>query len=192
MARHLGTEHTELYVTAEEAQAVIPHLPELYDEPFADSSQIPTHLLARMAREHVTVSLSGDGGDELFGGYKRYIWGSRIWDHVKLLPITPRSAAARTVIGVSPQHWDRLEKLMRPFLPCQLRTRNLGDRLHKFAAIFDAPSSDRLYRRLLSPVQDSASVAIGASESITWADRQLDEVNRSDFTERMMFHDLVG
>jgi asparagine synthase (glutamine-hydrolysing) len=192
VARHLGTDHTELYVTAEEARAVIPRLPELYDEPFADSSQIPTHLVARMARQHVTVALSGDGGDELFGGYKRYVWGREIWHLIGLLPVSLRSAAARVLAHVSPQRWDSLLCAMGPLLPRRMRVNQPGDRLHKFAALLDAASSDALYRRLLSQQQNPAAVVIGGSEPITWADGQLHEANRSDFTERMMFHDFVG
>ena len=92
VAHHLGTEHTKLRVTDADARDVIPHLPDLYDEPFADSSQIPTHLVCRAARQHVTVALSGDGGDELFGGYNRYFWGPKVWDRFALLPHPLRQA----------------------------------------------------------------------------------------------------
>ena len=192
VALHLGTDHTELYVTPEQAQAVIPKLPALYDEPFADSSQIPTHLVAQLARQHVTVALSGDGGDELFGGYNRYLWAREIWRRIGILPVGMRRAAAQAVTGLSPQRWDALARLMSPLLPRRLRISQFGDRLHKLASILDAASPDALYRRLLSQQQNPAEVVIGGSESPTWADQQLVAANLEDFTERMMCHDLMA
>ena len=192
VAQHLGTNHTELYVTPEEAQAVIPKLPDLYDEPFADSSQIPTHLVAQLARQHVTVALSGDGGDEMFGGYNRYVWGREIWRRIGILPVGVRRAAAQAVTGLSPQRWDALAQWMSPLLPRRLRISQFGDRLHKLASILDAASPDALYRRLLSQQQNPGAVVIGGLESPTWADRQLQVANLEDFTDRMMCHDLTA
>ncbi|MCK9283053.1 MAG: asparagine synthase (glutamine-hydrolyzing) [Rhodocyclaceae bacterium] len=192
VARHLGTDHTELYVTPEEALAVISRLPVLYDEPFADSSQIPTYLVAQLARKHVTVVLSGDGGDELFGGYNRYVWGHTVWRRIGFLPVGMRHVAARVALSLSPQRWDSLAQAAYPVLPSRLRMLQPGDRVHKLASILDAQTPDALYRRLLSQQQDPCAVVVGGSEFPTWADRQLLAANLEDFTERMMCHDFLA
>lgn len=192
VAAHLGTNHTEFYVSPEDAQAVIPRLAEMYDEPFGDSSQIPTHLVAAMARRHVTVCLSGDGGDELFGGYNRYFWGRAIWRRIGPLPRGLRAAAGRAVSAVSPRAWDRIGRA----LPSRLRQATLGDRLHKLAGVIDVASTDELYRRLVSQHREPRSIVIDGDEAPIWADAEATDFARSvrggDFTERMMFHDLVG
>ncbi len=192
VAAHLGTDHTELYVAPSDALAVIPRLSEMYDEPFGDSSQIPTHLVAAMARRHVTVCLSGDAGDELFGGYNRYFWGRSIWQNIKSLPRGIRSLAGRAITSFPPSAWDRLGRS----LPSGLRQPTLGDRLHKLASVIDVADADELYRRLISQHRDPGSIVIGGSEVPTWADveakRFADSPRGADFTERMMFHDLVG
>ena len=94
IAHHLGTEHTEIYISDKDARAVVPKLPFMFGEPFADSSQIPTYLVSRMTRDHVTVSLSGDGGDELFCGYNSYASVSRVWNKIKKIPYPLRRAAS--------------------------------------------------------------------------------------------------
>ncbi|MDP2382651.1 MAG: asparagine synthase (glutamine-hydrolyzing) [Nitrospirota bacterium] len=188
VAAHLGTDHTELYLSATEALDVIPRLPEIYDEPFGDSSQIPTHLVAALARKHVTVALSGDGGDELFGGYNRYFWGRSIWNRIGPVPQGMRSGASRLMTTLSPVAWDRVGKL----LPRGLRQPTLGDRIHKLASVMDVDGPDELYRRLVSLHREPGSLIVGANESPIWADAEAAAFTRGDFTERMMFHDLVG
>jgi len=191
VARHLGTEHTEIRVSPADAMAVIPQLPHMYDEPFGDSSQIPTHLVCALARRHVTVSLSGDGGDELFGGYNRYFWGRAIWERIGGLPRPLRAAAGAVVSAVSPDAWDRLGGM----LPRRLRQPTLGDRLHKLASVLDVRDPDELYLRLIAQYREAASLVPGAAEPPGWADAEAARFGRSprarDYTERMMFHDLV-
>ena len=108
VARHLQTDHTELCVTPQQAMEVIPRLPQMYDEPFADSSQIPTFLVSRLARQHVTVSLSGDGGDEMFGGYNRHTWGGPLWSKLRVVPLPARKLGASSIMALSPASWDSL------------------------------------------------------------------------------------
>ena len=188
VAAHLGTDHTEVYLSAEEALGVIPRLPEIYDEPFGDSSQIPTHLVATLARKHVTVALSGDGGDELFGGYNRYFWGRSIWHRIAPVPQGVRHGVGRMMTALSPAAWDCIGKL----LPRRLRQPTLGDRIHKLASVIDVDGPDELYRRLVSQHREPGSLIVGDDETPIWADAEAAAFGRSDFTERMMFHDLVG
>lgn len=188
VAAHLGTDHTELYLSTEEALSVIPRLPEMYDEPFGDSSQIPTHLVAVLARKHVTVALSGDGGDELFGGYNRYFWGRSIWNRIGQAPQGVRHGVGRMMMVLSPAAWDRIGTL----LPRRLWRPTLGDRIHKLAGVIDVDGPDELYRRLVSQHREPGSLIVGADEMPIWADMEAAAFARSDFTERMMFHDLVG
>jgi asparagine synthase (glutamine-hydrolysing) len=191
VARHLGTEHTELYVTPEEAMQVIPRLPEIYDEPFADSSQIPTYLVAQLARRNVTVSLSGDGGDELFGGYTRYVLGSRIWRAVKPLPKAVRSGLGRAILALSPGHWNALLRRLAPVLPESLHFSELGEKARKLAGVLHMDSPDLMYRSLVSHWHDPAAVVIGASEPVTRLTGGDCPEALSDLNERMMWLDAV-
>jgi asparagine synthase (glutamine-hydrolysing) len=189
VATHLGTLHTELYVTPDEAQAVISILPLLYDEPFADSSQIPTFLVSKLARSEVTVVLSGDGGDELFGGYNRYVWAETIWRTLSAFPLRARSALA-TLLGLArPSIIDHLSELLEPALPRRLRQRIPGDKIHKLSEVMSARDPDDLYLRLASTWKDPSAI-VGTDEPRH--ELLLDQPsNFSDFTERMMYCDTV-
>jgi asparagine synthase (glutamine-hydrolysing) len=159
VAKHLGTDHTELFVTAAEAQEVITQLPRMYDEPFADSSQIPTHLVCRTAREHVTVALSGDAGDELFGGYNRYFWGPRIWAKLAWLPYPVRKALGAAISSVPVVGWDALSTPVNTLLSGGRGIVNAGDKAHKLAVrLRGVRNLDDLYMSLVSEWQDPAQV----------------------------------
>ena len=191
VARHLGTDHTELYVTPEEAMSVIPKLPTLYDEPFSDSSQIPTYLVSELARRHVTVSLSGDGGDELFAGYNRYFWGRSIWHKIGWVPPALRGAAAGALTAVSPQGWDRIFKRLGPVLPGKVRQRMPGDRLHKLAGVLSVKSPEAMYMSLVSLWQRPDFIVVGGSEPPTTLTDPGRWAELPDFTQRMMYLDTV-
>lgn len=150
IAEHLGTEHTELYVTPQEAMNVIPLLPRMYDEPFADSSQVPTYLVSRLARNQVTVSLSGDGGDELFGGYERYFRMSSIWNWMRWTPKQVRRMAARLIQSVPPSKIDGLYGCFKPVLPSARGLSSVGDKAHKLARMLDSKDPQEIYLQALS------------------------------------------
>jgi len=190
VAAHLGTEHTELYVTPEDALAVIPELPRVYDEPFSDSSQIPTLLLSRLTRRSVTVSLSGDGGDELFGGYNRYTWCNQIWRRVGVLPVPLRRALARSMTTPGPAAWDRLAALVRPLLPASLRHASVGDKVHKLAGMLAQSGPQGVYRALVSHWNGAALVP-GATELPTPIDGAEGAPPIGDLTAWMMFVDTL-
>ena len=190
VAKHLGTDHTELYVSAAEAMAAIPRLCEIYDEPFADSSQIPTFLVSRMTRQHVTVALSGDGGDELFGGYNRYFWGRDIWRSIGWMPMSARVAIARGLTAVAPRVWDKILTAVSPVLPSRLQASLPADKLQKLAAILACSSPEEMYTRLIS--QGEPGVVSGASEPPTALTDRAQWADLADFTQRMMFLDLVS
>ena len=163
VARHLGTEHTELYISAADAEAIIPELPRIYDEPFADSSQIPTTLVSRMTRQHVTVSLSGDGGDELFAGYPRYGITAALWRRISGLPMGLRSAAAAALRCASAQAWDRVFTL----LPEARRQSINGRRVHRLAQLMVSRSLSEMYVRLMSQWQPEEGLVLGIRGTVT-------------------------
>ena len=186
VAAHLETAHTELYITPEEALAVVPQLPQIYDEPFADSSQIPTFLVSRLAREQVTVSLSGDAGDELFGGYNRYRWGETIRRGAGWLPQAGRHALSDAITAVPPATWDMLTCV----LPRRVRPRAAGDKLHKLARLLRSEDEVRLYQALVS--HWPADLVVGAPPTaLSWVLRAVTDRLRT-FPERMMYLDALG
>jgi asparagine synthase (glutamine-hydrolysing) len=192
VAAYLGTEHTELYVTPEQAMGVIPCLPELYDEPFADSSQIPTCLVAALARQKVAVSLSGDAGDELFGGYNRYFWGRSIWNKVGWIPRPLRLAGAGALRILPPAGWDKIFAGLEPVLPEVFRQRLPGDKVHKLAEVLAVRSPEAMYRNLVSTWKKPQELVIGATEPVTVLTEPRQWADISDFTLRMMYLDTLS
>ena len=195
VAKHLGTDHAELFVTAAEAQAVIAKLPAMYDEPFADSSQIPTHLVCRAARQHVTVALSGDAGDELFGGYNRYFWGPRIWNRLAWLPYPVRQALGAAISALPVAGWDALSRPVNSLLGWQGVTR-AGDKAHKLPArLRGVRNLDDLYLSLVSEWQDPAQVVRGENglvqEPSSLLDDPLPAQGMEDSPLRMMYRDSM-
>lgn len=160
VAAHLGTDHTAMYVTPSDALGVISQLPEIYDEPFADSSQIPTFLLSKLTRQHVTVSLSGDGGDELFCGYNRYALGYSVWSKLARLPRPARKALAKLALATPVRGAAMIERL----LPGALGVRNLADRLPKLAEIMAVDDDASYYRNLVSHWQQPDDIVLGGHE----------------------------
>ncbi|PHR95986.1 MAG: asparagine synthase (glutamine-hydrolyzing) [Leeuwenhoekiella sp.] len=187
VAEHLGTEHTELYVSSEEAMAVIPKLPGIYDEPFSDSSQIPTYLVSQLARRHVTVSLSGDGGDELFYGYGRYFKGERIWRKLEKIPVPLRRAAAWSARYAPAK---TLESVMS-VLPKHLRIENFANRLPKLAEILAHPSGEAFYHQLVSHWSKPDQLILGASEPETIFDKHNQLVGLNGLGDLMMYLDQM-
>ncbi len=191
VAQHLGTDHTELYVTAEEARAVIPRLPELYDEPFSDASQIPTFLVSQLARQKVTVSLSGDGGDELFAGYGRYAVGHRVWENVRRFPAWSRNLLGHTLATVSPKGWNRLAAPFGSLLPAGLKLENLGHNVHTFSRFLKAGTPKEIYRMLMSHCNDPAALVLNSEEPATHHSNGWNSEFLPNFMERMMLLDSV-
>lgn len=191
VARHLGTDHTALVVTDAETRLVIPHLPDFYDEPFADSSQIPTHLICRAARKKVTVALSGDGGDELFGGYNRYFWGPEVWKRLQPIPKPVRHVLGAAIVAMPVAGWDRLGLLHQWLRPGSSGISGLGDKTHKLAVGFrDVTNIDDLYRSLITVWANPEALVRGAIEPPSLLDDPLPAELDNDPAARMMVQDM--
>ncbi|MFH0784037.1 MAG: asparagine synthase (glutamine-hydrolyzing) [Pseudomonadota bacterium] len=192
VARHLGTEHTELYVAPKDALAVIPKLPAIYDEPFSDSSQIPTFLISKLTREHVTVSLSGDAGDELFGGYNRYFLGRTIWSKIGWIPQRLRIILSRGIHSLSPKTWDQLYEICSRIVPSHMKQNVFGDRIHKLADVLGADEFAAMYYLLVSHWQNPEKNVIGSLEPLTPHTDRTHWLEPNDFTHQMMYLDTIS
>jgi asparagine synthase (glutamine-hydrolysing) len=191
VARHLGTRHTGLMLTGQDALDVVPRLPEMFDEPFADPSQIPTFLVCQLARRRVTVALSGDGGDEVFAGYHRYMQGERLVEWMGRVPGPARRLVAAGIGSVSPTGWDRVAEVAAPLLPGHLRPRLPGEKLHKIRHLMSADSTSTRYRSLLSAWQDPERLVRGSSGDPGEVERILSGTQPAGLLERMMLADQM-
>lgn len=168
VAGHLGTDHTELYLSAEDGLSVVGALSQVYDEPFSDASQIPTFLLSRLTRKQVTVSLSGDGGDELFCGYSRYLWSASLWKWISHVPWPMRRhLAAAALRGLCEGPRRRLLLALLRGLPDSTQGRSLMRRLERALGLCCARDAQQLYLLLLSSWTDPSQVVLGAEEPRT-------------------------
>lgn len=189
ISKHLGTNHTELYINAKDARNVIPMLPNIYDEPFSDSSQIPTFLVSKMTRENVTVSLSGDGGDELFGGYNRYLWLTSIWKNLGWMPIHLRKLIASIILSLPPNQVNNFFKMFNYFIPEKLRLNNYGEKFHKFGDIINFTSQESLYINTVSQWHGMLPI-ISDSLKYNTIDISKFKLDKNLFAEEMMQNDI--
>ena len=192
VASHLGTEHTELYVTPEQAMDVIPRLPSLYDEPFSDSSQIPTFLVSEMTKKYVTVSLSGDGGDEIFAGYDRYFFANSLWNKIRRIPYPLRKAVASGIKGVKPSTLGTSLHWLSPYLSSYGGQGSFGDKLQKGADLLLFNTFEELYLRLISHWKNTENLVLYSEEPLSpltdhslWADL-------SDNIQTMQYLDTIS
>ncbi len=184
IAGYLGTDHHELYVTPHQAMAVIPRLPSVYDEPFSDSSQIPTYLVSQLAKEHVTVSLSGDAGDELFCGYNRYVMTANLWHKIILLPLPLRRLLATGITSLSAQRWNNLTSHL------SLGSTHIGDKLYKGARVLTCETVKELYANFITHWSNAESIVKEAKTLPSLADQSPD-FNGLDQIQWMMLLDSM-
>lgn len=185
IAKHLGTTHTEFYLSADDAVSIIPSLPDVYDEPFADSSQIPTILVSRMTKQHVSVALSGDGGDELFAGYPRYQITAGLWKRIKKLPLPARHIMAYSLRSLSSKGWDNVCSIF----PSTVRAKVNGRRIYRMSELLASENLAQMYTGLMSQWQPTDDVVLGIDDRdrgiVTWesADDYIEEMRRWDVAQ---------
>jgi asparagine synthase (glutamine-hydrolysing) len=188
VAKHLGTEHTELFMSASDVLNAVPTMPHMYDEPFADSSQLPTSLVMALARRHVTVALSGDGGDELFGGYNRYLMAPKVWKAMQLVPSPLRGPLGKALQTVSPEHWDTLAK---PFARL-IKQNMIGNKVHNLSnRLINVKSFDDLIISLTSEWNEQSEVVIDAAQTDSFINQSSLWPSIDDPASRIMFVDAM-
>lgn len=175
VAKHLKTDHHELYVSPKQALEVVPKLSQVYDEPFSDSSQIPTYLVSEMTKKHVTVALSGDGGDEIFGGYNRYFQGARLQKSFMWMPSPVRTLIAGSITSLSPTLLDKISPVS-------------GDKLHKLAKVLNLKSSEEIYMGLISHWREDDTPVLGNESALQYNFHLSDEIS---FVDKMMLCDSL-
>lgn len=190
VAKHLGTSHTELYVSPDDAMNVIPKLPTIFDEPFSDSSQIPTFLVSELVKKHVTVSLSGDGGDELFCGYSRYLQYPKLWEKISVMPLFLRKIIGNIISSVSPENWNNLYDSISSLLPDKYQLLSLGNKLHKGASYLSCKDPAHFYRARMMHWEPKGLV-LNASEPSTELSTFVSNELLS-LKELMMLLDTIG
>ncbi len=187
VADHLGSDHHEMFVSAKDARDVIPNLPQIYCEPFSDSSQIPTFLVSKVARQHVTVALSGDAGDELFAGYNRYAATAGHWNKISRLPRFARKTAGAILQNISPGQWDRLGGRL-----AKRHFRTFGDKVHKIANAMQADDIIALHRRLASAENEPESWVLGGREQLDVFTNVNTDIAAMDSIDQMMALDTIS
>jgi asparagine synthase (glutamine-hydrolysing) len=192
IANYLGTEHTELYVSSSQALDVIPKLPYIYDEPYADSSQIPTYLVSMLAKSEVTVSLSGDGGDELFGGYNRYHKGYDLWKRFSRMPNIANNITSSIIRSFTPDKWNTLFRYMKKFISNEKRYKNIGDHLYKVADIISKNNPQDMYLSVASFWNNTDNIVLNSSEPMIFSKEQVNWFKHLDDRENMMYLDTIS
>jgi asparagine synthase (glutamine-hydrolysing) len=188
VAKHLGTEHTELFMSASDVLNAVPNMPHMYDEPFADSSQLPTSLVMALARQHVTVAISGDGGDELFGGYNRYLLAPKIWKIMRVLPNPMRQTVCSILLSVSPEHWDQYAGPLAKMIGQNM----LGNKVHNLSnRIGPVKTFNQLIHALATEWNGYSSLVLGGNEPDCFIKQYNQWPNISDQASRTMFVDSM-
>ncbi len=190
VAKHLGTDHIEQYVSDQDALDVVPLLPAMFDEPFGDPSQIPTYLVSKMARQHVTVSLSGDGGDELFGGYNRYSVAKKLWKLNQRYPETLRNVMIATLKSLPPSAWESVYGLFRWTMPSCLKVKRVGERIDVLESALAAKGQADIYERIMSHWDSPEAAVVGSQRRTPIGFEAQNFSNAFEFTENMMLTDM--